>query len=75
MKMVTLTRDLRPWRQGDRVPVPDDLAATLVEGGDATDPQEWGAPATAPSPVIAIERPAAVRPPAASGFATRRKGG
>ncbi len=39
MKLVTLTRDLRPWRENDRVPVPDKLADELVETGDARDPE------------------------------------
>lgn len=77
MKMVTLTRDLRPWRQGDRVPLPDTLADELVQAGDAADPADWGA-ATVCAPPAAATVPAAApnRPPAAGGFATRRlKGG
>ena len=43
MKFVTLTKDLRPWRANDRVPVPDALADELVALGDAKDP-EWFTP-------------------------------
>jgi len=33
MKWVTLTRDMKPWRENDRVPVPDELADSLVAEG------------------------------------------
>lgn len=35
MKTVDLTRDMRPWRAGDSVHLPDDLAASLVSNGEA----------------------------------------
>lgn len=41
MKTVDLTRDLRPWRQGDSVPLPDDLADRLVASGEARNPRPW----------------------------------
>ncbi|MCL6710222.1 hypothetical protein M8R20_24800 [Pseudomonas sp. R2.Fl] len=36
MKLVDLTTDLRPWRKGDSVPLPNDVARTLVDNGEAT---------------------------------------
>jgi hypothetical protein len=41
MKIVTLTRDMRPWRAGDRPVVPDVLAEALITAGDAKDPQSF----------------------------------
>ena len=35
MKLIELTTDLRPWRRGDNVPVPDDMADSLVASGEA----------------------------------------
>jgi hypothetical protein len=43
MKLVTLTKDLRPWRKNDRVPVPDALADKLVAEGDAVNPEPFTA--------------------------------
>ena len=37
MKTVTLTRDMRPWRDGDDIHVPDDVAGTLIAAGEARD--------------------------------------
>ncbi|MBB3297894.1 MULTISPECIES: hypothetical protein [unclassified Rhizobium] len=55
MKLVDLTTDLRPWRKGDSVPLPNDVARTLVVNGEAKNmrPFKPGAHA-APQPV---ERP------------------
>lgn len=47
MRAVTMTKDMRPWRAGDRVPLPDDVADRLVSSGEASDPGPWpgsGAP-------------------------------
>ncbi len=41
MKIVTLTRDMRPWRAGDRPVIPDAVAERLVANGDATDPRPF----------------------------------
>lgn len=41
MRAVTMTKDMRPWRAGDRVPLPDDVADRLVSSGDARDPAPW----------------------------------
>lgn len=56
MKLVTLTRDLRPWRENDRVPVPDDVADRLVADGDATDPGVFPEGAQPPQKPTVIER-------------------
>lgn len=37
MQTVTLTRDMRPWREGDSVPLPDDVAEALLATGEAKD--------------------------------------
>ncbi|ANM12052.1 hypothetical protein [Rhizobium sp. N324] len=37
MKTVTLTQDMRPWRDGDDIHVDDKLARSLVENGEAKD--------------------------------------
>jgi len=37
MKMVTLTKDMRPWRSGDRVPLPDAVADSIVASGEGKD--------------------------------------
>ena len=34
MKLVELTRDLRPWRAGDSALVPDAVADAMVKAGD-----------------------------------------
>jgi hypothetical protein len=44
MKLIQLTTDLRPWRRGDDVPVPDDLADKLVASGEAINPRPYPAP-------------------------------
>jgi hypothetical protein len=41
MKLIELTTDLRPWRRGDNVPVPDELADKLVESGEAINPRPY----------------------------------
>lgn len=35
MKTVDLTTDISPWRKGDSVPLPDDVADRLVKSGEA----------------------------------------
>ncbi len=37
MRMVELTKDMRPWRAGDKVPLADDLADRLVADKEATE--------------------------------------
>ena len=41
MKTVELTCDMRPWRHGDNVPLPDDMADRLVAAGEAKNPRPW----------------------------------
>jgi hypothetical protein len=41
MKQVTLTEDMRPWRKGDRVPLPNTVADELVEKGLAINPEHF----------------------------------
>jgi hypothetical protein len=41
MRIVKLTRDMRPYRQGQDAVLPDELAAKLVEKGDAEDSRPY----------------------------------
>lgn len=41
MKTVTLTQDLRPWRAGDEIHIEDDVAARLIENGEAKNPKPF----------------------------------
>ncbi len=36
MKLVTLTRDIHPWRANGSYAVPDAMAKSLIDAGDAT---------------------------------------
>ena len=56
-KLVEFTTDLRPWRKGDNVPVPDDLADRLVASGEAVNPRPF------PTPEPSIADREIVRPP------------
>lgn len=55
MKTVTFTRDMRPWRKGDAVPVPDELADKLVASGEAENPQPFP-PGSEPAKPTVVER-------------------
>lgn len=55
MTSVTFTRDLRPWRENDRVPVPSELAETLVASGEARDPEPFP-PGSEPAKKTVVER-------------------
>ncbi|PWC96961.1 hypothetical protein TSO5_05890 [Azospirillum sp. TSO5] len=46
MQTVTFTRDMRPWREGDSVPLPDDVADALVANGEAKDARPFPETAT-----------------------------
>lgn len=46
MKTVEFTTDMRPWRAGDRVPLPDDVADRLVASEEAKEPRPFGIPAS-----------------------------
>jgi len=52
MKLVDLTRDIRPWRAGDSAALPDDIADRLVGAGEAKNPRPWPPTATAPASVV-----------------------
>ncbi len=41
MKLIELTTDLRPWRRGDNVPLPDELADKLVASGEGINPRPF----------------------------------
>lgn len=41
MKIVTLTKDLRPWGKGESPVLPDEVADRLVRDGEATDPRPF----------------------------------
>lgn len=46
MQSVEFTVDMRPWRKGDRVPLPDAVAAAAVARGEARDARPWPEGAT-----------------------------
>lgn len=48
MKTVEFTKDMRPRRRGDNVPLPDEVADRLVASGEAINPRPFpeNAPAT-----------------------------
>lgn len=41
MKIVTLTKDLRPWGKGESPVLPDEVADRLVKDGEAKDPRPF----------------------------------
>jgi hypothetical protein len=41
MKTVTLKTDMRPWRAGDDVHLPDHVADKLVKDGEAENPRPF----------------------------------
>lgn len=57
MKLVTLTRDMRPYGANADILVPDGVAQTLVASGDARDPREYPPRTPAKTPA----QPAAAR--------------
>ena len=57
---VTLRTDMRPWRKGDDIHVSPELAATLVEKGEAENARPFAkpnAPKVPARPQKAPERP------------------
>jgi hypothetical protein len=48
VRVVELTRDMRPFRKGQDAVVPDDMAAQLVKDGDATKSRPFPPPDVAP---------------------------
>jgi hypothetical protein len=49
MKIVKLTRDMRPWRAGDDAVLPDELAEKLLKLGEAQDPRPYPPSDVAPA--------------------------
>ena len=50
MRLVQFTRDMRPWRSGDAVPLTDELARRLVAEDEAIDKGPWPA-----APVLPLD--------------------
>lgn len=48
MKIVTLTRDMRPQRAGEDMVLPDDIAAKVIASGEAKNPRPFPPPDVAP---------------------------
>ena len=63
MKLVTLTRDMRPYGANADILVPDSVAQILVASGDARDPREYPPRKPAKTPT---------QPPVA-GYKTKRR--
>lgn len=63
MRLVELTRDLRPWRAGDSALVPQDIAERMVASGEATNMRPY------PETVASTPPPA---PPRRVGYLTRK---
>ena len=58
MRIVTFTRDMRPWQSGADAVLPDELAAKLVADGDAKNPRPYPPPDVAPAiPIGEIVKP------------------
>ena len=49
MRIVTMSRDLRPFRQGQDAVVSEALADMLVKAGDASNPRPYPPPDVAPA--------------------------
>lgn len=49
MRIVTITRDMRPYRAGQDAVLPDDLADKLLKSGEAKDPRPFPPPDVAPA--------------------------
>ncbi len=64
MKIVTFTRDMRPYQAGHEAYLPDDVADRLVAAGDATDPRVFP-----PRPEIQVRVQAADERPRVPGRA------
>jgi hypothetical protein len=64
MRLVTLTRDMRPWQRGDDAALPDDAAKRLIDAGDATVSKNEAASGLKPDSTTA--RPATPAPAAAA---------
>ena len=49
MRIVTLTRNMRPWSSGQDAVLPDELAEKLIADGDAKNPRPFPPPDVAPA--------------------------
>jgi hypothetical protein len=65
MRIVTLKRDMRPWRAGQDAVVPDAIADMLIKSNEASNPRPFPPPDVAPRvavgerPVLTLKRPRA----------------
>jgi hypothetical protein len=71
-RLVTMTRDLRPWRAGQDAVVPAAKAAELIENGDAENPRPYPPPDVAPAVAVGDEPPPVLRRPRP--YFTRKRG-
>jgi hypothetical protein len=71
MRIVKLSRDMRPWRAGQDAVVPDEVADKLVEAGDATDPRPYPPEDVAPAVPVGSGTLTLKRP---RGYFTRKRG-
>ena len=71
MRIVEMTRDMRPYAKGQDAVLPDDLAAKLLKDGEAKNPRPFPPPDVAPPK----DRVATPIPPVKSRYMTRNKRG
>jgi hypothetical protein len=69
MRIVRMTRDMRPWGKGQDAVLPEALAAKLVKDGDAEDSRPFPPPDVAPRVPVA-----APLPPNKGRYMTRKRG-
>lgn len=69
MRVVTLTKALRPFGKGDKAVLPDEVAERLVKDGDATDSHPYPPPDVAPTKAAATAAMTPRRP-----YLTRKRG-
>ena len=70
MRMLTMTRDMRPYQAGHDYLFPDPAAKQLIDSGEATPAKAEKATKLAPDPVPAPAPPPT--PPARNRYITRR---
>ncbi len=61
-QIVTIVRDMRPWRAGQDAVLPDDLADKLVKAGDAQNPRPYPPQDVAPAVPVGTETLTLKRP-------------
>jgi hypothetical protein len=63
MRVVTITRDMKPYRAGQDAVLPDEVAAKLIASGAASNPRPFPPPDVAPAipvdgkPILKLARP------------------